>query len=158
MQSQRYFRSYHMADDTLRDCHMLCCYLQLWLYSLHSPAQLLHYPSCHSGACQICTYLRAFTVAILAVPFLTFCLEYLPRDLCMAYDFSSYIPISVSPLVGIFYLIFFLFLFIYDSYTERELERGRDTGRGRSRLHAPGARRGTRSRFSRIAPWAKGRR
>ena len=41
---------------------------------------------------------------------------------------------------------------------ERERERGRDTGRGRSRLHAPGARRGIRSRFSRIAPWAKGRR
>ena len=37
-------------------------------------------------------------------------------------------------------------------------ERGRDTGRGRSRLHAPGARRGIRSRVSRIAPWAKGRR
>ncbi|XP_077770470.1 desumoylating isopeptidase 1 isoform X2 [Canis aureus] len=36
-------------------------------------------------------------------------------------------------------------------------ERGRDTGRGRSRLHAPGARRGTRSRVSKIAPWAKGR-
>ncbi|XP_048971754.1 desumoylating isopeptidase 1 isoform X2 [Canis lupus baileyi] len=36
-------------------------------------------------------------------------------------------------------------------------ERGRDTGRGRSRLHAPGARRGTRSRVSRIAPWAKGK-
>ena len=50
--------------------------------------------------------------------------------------------------------------------TERERERGRDTGRGRgrdtgrgrSRLHAPGARRGTRSRDSRIATWAKGRR
>ena len=39
-----------------------------------------------------------------------------------------------------------------------ERERGRDTGRGRSRLHAPGARCGTRSRVSRIAPWAKGRR
>ena len=39
-----------------------------------------------------------------------------------------------------------------------ERERGRDTGRGRSRLHASGARRGTRSRVSRIAPWAKGRR
>uniref|UniRef100_A0A8I3PS08 Uncharacterized protein n=2 Tax=Canis lupus familiaris TaxID=9615 RepID=A0A8I3PS08_CANLF len=34
----------------------------------------------------------------------------------------------------------------------------RDTGRGRSRLHAPGARRGIRSRVSRIVPWAKGRR
>ena len=39
-----------------------------------------------------------------------------------------------------------------------ERERGRDTDRGRSRLHAPGARRGIRSRVSRIAPWAKGRR
>ena len=34
----------------------------------------------------------------------------------------------------------------------------RDTGRGRSRLHAPGARRGIRSWVSRITPWAKGRR
>ena len=42
--------------------------------------------------------------------------------------------------------------------TEREKERGRDTGRGRSRLQAPGARRGIRSRVSRIVPWAKGRR
>nr|XP_055160714.1 pyruvate dehydrogenase phosphatase regulatory subunit, mitochondrial-like isoform X1 [Nyctereutes procyonoides]XP_055160715.1 pyruvate dehydrogenase phosphatase regulatory subunit, mitochondrial-like isoform X1 [Nyctereutes procyonoides] len=38
---------------------------------------------------------------------------------------------------------------------ERERERRRDTGRGRSRLHASGARRGTRSRVPRIAPWAK---
>ena len=39
-----------------------------------------------------------------------------------------------------------------------ERERGRDTGRGRSRPHAPGARCGIRSRVSRIAPRAKGRR
>ena len=39
--------------------------------------------------------------------------------------------------------------------TQRERERER--GRGRSRLHAPGARRGTRSQVSRIVPWAKGR-
>ena len=51
---------------------------------------------------------------------------------------------------------FFNFLFIYDSHRERE--RGTDTGGGRSRLHAPGARCGIRSRVSRIAPWAKGRR
>ncbi|CAD7670245.1 unnamed protein product [Nyctereutes procyonoides] len=38
------------------------------------------------------------------------------------------------------------------------LERGRDTGRGRSRLHALGARCGIRSWVSRITPWAKGRR
>ncbi|KAM8928927.1 phosphofurin acidic cluster sorting protein 1-like [Lycaon pictus] len=37
-------------------------------------------------------------------------------------------------------------------------ERGRDTGKGRSSLHAPGALRGIRSRVSRIAPWAKGKR
>ena len=39
-------------------------------------------------------------------------------------------------------------------------ERGRHRHRQRereSRLHAPGARCGTRSRVSRIAPWAKGR-
>ena len=53
----------------------------------------------------------------------------------------------------IFFNIFYLFMVV----TERERERGRDIGRGRSRLHAPGARRGIRSRVSRIAPWAKGR-
>ena len=41
---------------------------------------------------------------------------------------------------------------------EREREGGRDIGRGRSRLQAPGARCGIRSQVSRIAPWAKGRR
>ena len=51
-----------------------------------------------------------------------------------------------------FFLIFYLFMI------ERERERGRDTSRGRKRLHAPGARRGIRSGVSRIAPWAKGRR
>uniref|UniRef100_A0A8C0KZJ3 Dedicator of cytokinesis 7 n=1 Tax=Canis lupus dingo TaxID=286419 RepID=A0A8C0KZJ3_CANLU len=39
-----------------------------------------------------------------------------------------------------------------------ERERGRDIGRGRSRLHALGARRGIRSWVSRIVPWAKDRR
>ena len=36
-------------------------------------------------------------------------------------------------------------------------ERGRDTGRGRSKLHVLGARCGIRSWVSRFAPWAKGR-
>ena len=57
-----------------------------------------------------------------------------------------------------FFFFFFLFFFIFFYFnfylfmivTERE--RGRDTGRGRCRLHAPGARRGIRSRVSRIAP------
>ncbi|CAD7675022.1 unnamed protein product [Nyctereutes procyonoides] len=40
----------------------------------------------------------------------------------------------------------FFNLFIYDSHRERE--RGRDIGRGRSRLHAPGARCGIRSRLN----------
>ena len=55
---------------------------------------------------------------------------------------------------GIPIFIFLKILFIHERHTER----GKDTGRGRSRLHAPGARRGIRSRVSRIAPWAKGRR
>ena len=55
----------------------------------------------------------------------------------------------------LFYFIYFFYLFMI--VTERERE-SRDTGRGRSRLHAPGARCGIRSRVSRIAPWAKGRR
>uniref|UniRef100_A0A8I3S7K5 Metal cation symporter ZIP14 n=1 Tax=Canis lupus familiaris TaxID=9615 RepID=A0A8I3S7K5_CANLF len=45
----------------------------------------------------------------------------------------------------------------FNQVTERERERGRDIGRGRSRLHAPGARRGIQFRISRMAPWAKGR-
>ena len=44
--------------------------------------------------------------------------------------------------------------------SEREREREAETqAEGEAgRLHAPGARRGIRSRVSRIAPWAKGRR
>ena len=48
-------------------------------------------------------------------------------------------------------------MFIHEKERKRERERGRDTGRERSRLHAPGARRGIRSWVSRITPWAKGR-
>ena len=59
---------------------------------------------------------------------------------------------------GSFFLIFYLFVIVTERERERERERGRDTGRGRSRLHAPGAQRGIRSRVSRIVPWAKGRR
>ena len=49
--------------------------------------------------------------------------------------------------------LFYLFMIV----TQRERNRGRDIGRGRSRLHRPGARCGIRSWVSRIAPWAKGR-
>ena len=48
-----------------------------------------------------------------------------------------------------FFLFFFKFLFIYYSHTERERE---------AETQAEGARCGIRSRVSRIAPWAKGRR
>lgn len=41
----------------------------------HSPAQVLYYPSCHSGVCQICFYLRAFVLAICTV--YHFCLSVL---------------------------------------------------------------------------------
>ena len=51
------------------------------------------------------------------------------------------------------FLNLFLLNYLFTIVTERERKRGRD----RSRLHAPGVRRGTRSRVSRIAPWAKGR-
>ena len=62
------------------------------------------------------------------------------------------LPDSFPPQMIFFFFNFYLFMIV----TERE--RGSDTGKGRSRLHAPGARRGIRSRVSRIAPWAKGRR
>ena len=59
---------------------------------------------------------------------------------------------SYSLTIFFFFLNFYLFMIV----TEREGHR--DIGRGRSRLHAPGAWCGIRSRVSRIAPWAKGRR
>ena len=65
-----------------------------------------------------------------------------------------YIFIFMNIYIHILHILFKHF--IYDSHRERE--RGRDIGRGRSRLHATGARRGIRSRVSRIAPWVKGRR
>ena len=59
-------------------------------------------------------------------------------------------PISDLVKMAFNVFCFFKILFIYD----RHRERGRDTEAG----SMPGARRGTRSRVSRIAPWAKGRR
>ena len=56
---------------------------------------------------------------------------------------------------GLAFFKFFKNFYLLMIVTQRE--RGRDTGRGRSRLHAPGARPGIWSRVSRIAPWAKGR-
>ena len=52
-------------------------------------------------------------------------------------------------------LIFFNFIYLF--IQDRHRERGRDTGRGRSGS-MQGARCGTRSRVSRIMPWAEGRR
>ena len=49
----------------------------------------------------------------------------------------------------------FIYLFMRDP--ERERERGRDSGEGRSRLHA-GARRGTRTWDPGVMPWAEGHR
>ena len=63
-----------------------------------------------------------------------------------------------SPVAHELHLIFLIFFFFYLFMIVTERERGRDTGRGRTRLHAPGAGCGIRSRVSRIAPWAKGRR
>ena len=50
----------------------------------------------------------------------------------------------------------FLNLYLFMIVTERE--RCRDTSRGRSRLHAPGADVGFDPGSTRITPWAKGRR
>ena len=61
-------------------------------------------------------------------------------------------PLNIQLLKKIF-LNFYLFMIV----THRERERQRHRQREK-RLHAPGARRGIRSRVSRIAPWAKGRR
>ena len=68
----------------------------------------------------------------------------------------GYLRKKFSPVLHNVVLFFIFFFPIYLFMIERE--RGRDTGRGRSRLHAPGARCGIRSQVSRIAPWAKGRR
>ena len=51
----------------------------------------------------------------------------------------------------LFFFFFNFYLFMIVTQRERERERGRDIGRRRSRLHALGARRGIRSRVSRIA-------
>ena len=69
---------------------------------------------------------------------------------------------KVTFIFYLFFLIMYVFPFFFNFYlfmivTERERERGRHTGKGRSRLHAPGARCGIRSQVSRIMPWAEGR-
>ena len=61
-------------------------------------------------------------------------------------------------LCDIICFIIFLIFFKFFNLLMIVRERGRDTGRGRSKLHAPGAQRGIRSWVSRFAPWAKGRR
>ena len=56
---------------------------------------------------------------------------------------------------GSLFLKFFFLNLFYDSHREREAE---TQAEGEAGSHAPGARCGIRSRVSRIAPWAKGRR
>ena len=53
--------------------------------------------------------------------------------------------------------LLFYFLRFYLFIHERPRERGRNTGRGRSRLYAGSLMCGTRSWDSRIIPWTKGR-
>ena len=53
-----------------------------------------------------------------------------------------------------FFLMFYLF--IHERHTQRENETVRDTGRGRSKLHA-GSRMQDSVPGARITPWAKGR-
>ena len=67
-------------------------------------------------------------------------------------DFTEVEKMTIEvPLEGncfFFFLRFYLFI-------HRDRERGRDTGRGRSRHHTESLR-GTQSRVSRITPWAAG--
>ena len=72
-------------------------------------------------------------------------------------DFNSSGYLLLSGITGSYGDCIFLNFYLFMIVTQRERETGRDTGRGRNRLHAPGAWRGIRSWVSRIAPWAKGR-
>ena len=83
--------------------------------------------------------------------------------------FSMFAIINSTFQIFLFSLFFWRFYYFFKNFFQffknlfmivTQRERGRDIGRGRgrSRLHAPGARCGIRSRVSRIAPWVKGRR
>ena len=71
----------------------------------------------------------------------------------LLYPWGKYLAVQFWNRSVALFLTSFLKKFFYDSHRER----GRDTGRGRSRLHAPGAQSGIRSQVSRITPWAKDR-
>ena len=81
------------------------------------------------------------------------CVSLLESTKVLLYPRGKYLALQFwNHRVALFLTSFFL-NFFYDSHRER----GRDTGRGRSRLHAPGAQSGIRSQVSRITPWAKDR-
>ena len=80
------------------------------------------------------------------------CVSHLESTKRLLYPWGKYLALKFWNHRVALCLTSFL-IFFYDSHRER----GRDTGRGRSRLHAPGAQSGIRSRVSRIATWAKGK-
>ena len=74
-----------------------------------------------------------------------------PIDTCL------FISHSLVPFLSFLFLFLFIFLRILIIYSqETHIERGRDIGRGRSRL-PQGTQRGTQSREARLMPRAKGR-
>ena len=80
------------------------------------------------------------------------CVSYLESTKRVLYSRGKYLALQFWNHRVALFLTSFL-NFFYDSHRER----GRDTGRGRSRLHGLRVRRGIRSRVSRITTWAKGR-
>ena len=80
------------------------------------------------------------------------CLSHLESTKRLLYPWGKYLALQFwNRRVALFLTSFINFF--YDSHRER----GRDTGRGRSRLHALWVRHGIRTWVSRIATWAKGR-
>ena len=69
---------------------------------------------------------------------------------------SELSSLTVLPTSNSFSLKIYLFIHFYDRHRERE--RGAETQAEGEAGSMQGARRGTRSRNSRIVPWAKGRR
>lgn len=95
------FRSYHSLDDNLRDWTVMCC--TLTYSSNHFPSTLpLPYYTRLLVILMHATCLRTFAPTICLL--YTWCFECLSRDICMAYAFSSFSPLSYVAFSGTSYL------------------------------------------------------
>lgn len=78
-----------------------CSYLQFWLHSLSLPCSGIILPFLLFWCVPNLLLPQGLCICYMhSVPFLSFCLECLPRD--VAYDLSSFSPISMSPPQGYF--------------------------------------------------------